>query len=301
MTTKTTDVNTKHPDEQTLDDILAEQAGGLISDEEAARRLGLATTPLGVEAAALADLKEPTPREEIKQRPTFRKVNGVRQRGPDLSYVDARYVMDRLDSVVGPENWSTDQQVLPDGSVVTKLTIRVRDGETSHYVTKSDVGVPSTIEAMKGAFSDSFKRAAVHWGIGRDLYEEREEESAAPTQRPPIRERYADDDDEQAEARPARRPAPAARRGSSNGYGQGRDNRSQDTRLREKTEMYDSFMESFDVEQSPWYCPDHDQVKVLPPGISKTTGNAYGGKLICPEQGCREGGPWIEDVIRSAR
>jgi len=292
--------STKRPDEQTLDDILAEADGGLITQQEAERRLGL--TPLGVEAPALADLRQPTPREEIKQRPTFRKVNGVRVKGPDLSYVDARYVMDRLDDVVGPENWSTDQQMLVDGSVVTRLTIRVRDGSDSHYVTKSDVGVPSTIEPMKGAFSDSFKRAAVHWGIGRDLYEEREEESNPTAHRAPIRERFDEDDDEQGGAAPPRPAARATtgRRPSSNGYGNGGGGQDQ-ARLREKQEMFDRFMETFDVEASPWYCPDHDQVKVLPPGIGKTSNKPYGGKLICPERDCREGGPWIEDIVRSAR
>jgi hypothetical protein len=276
-----------------LDDILAEADAGLISTEEARERLG--TTPLGVQAAALADLKQSTPREEIKQRPTFRKVGGQRIKGPDLSYVDARYVMDVLDNVVGPENWSTDQQVLPDGSVVTKLTIRITDGETTHYVSKSDVGVPSTIEPMKGAFSDSFKRAAVHWGIARDLYEEREEESASPgaTRRGPIRERYTDEDDDEPTAAPARRPA-ASRNGRT-------DNRSTDSRLREKTEMYDRFMEDWDVEQSPWYCPDHDVVKVMPPGIGKQSGKPYGGFLACTERGCNERGPWIEDTLRSTR
>ena len=38
------------------------------------------------------------------------------------------------------------------------------------WVTKSDGAEDSTIEAVKGAYSDSFKRAAVKWGIARYLY-----------------------------------------------------------------------------------------------------------------------------------
>jgi hypothetical protein len=283
------------PPVQDLDDILREAEEG---SAKAAPPEPRGITPLGVQAAALADLRASTPREEIKQRPTFRKVNGQRVRGPDLSYVDARFVMDRLDEVVGPENWSTQQDVLPDGSVVTRLTIRVTDGEITHFVSKSDVGVPSTIEPMKGAFSDSFKRAAVHWGIARDLYEEREEENAAPsaTRRGPIRERYAEDDEGDA-------PAPRSTRATSpsrNGGGR-TDARPNDARLREKQEMYDAFMETWDIEQSPWYCPDHDQVKVMAPGIGKQSGKPYGAKLVCPERDCQEGGPWIEDILRTQR
>jgi hypothetical protein len=289
-------MTSKTAQEQTLDDILAEQAGGLITQQEAEARLGI--TPLGVQPQALADLKSSTPREEIKQRPTWRKVNGQRVKGPDLSYVDARYVMDRLDECVGPENWSLDHTVLPDGSVVCRISIRVTDGEGPHWVTKADVGVASTIEPMKGAFSDAFKRAAVHWGIARDLYEEREEESAAPgARRAPIRERYSEDDDDEQPAAP-RRATQGSRPSSANGRARTSDD---EGRLREKREAYDRFMEDFDVENSPWYCPDHDQVKVLPPGIGKTSGKPYGAKLICPESDCREGGPWIEDILRSTR
>jgi len=38
------------------------------------------------------------------------------------------------------------------------------------WVTKSDGAEDSTIEAVKGAYSDSFKRACVKWGIARYLY-----------------------------------------------------------------------------------------------------------------------------------
>ena len=41
----------------------------------------------------------------------------------------------------------------------------------SDWVWKSDGGTETEVEAEKGELSDSFKRAAVKWGIGRFLYD----------------------------------------------------------------------------------------------------------------------------------
>jgi hypothetical protein len=82
-------------------------------------------------------------------------------------YVDARAVMDRLDQVAGPDNWKDDYFVHDDKTVTCHLSLRINN----EWITKSDVGVPSNTEPMKGAFSDALKRAAVKWGVGRYLYE----------------------------------------------------------------------------------------------------------------------------------
>lgn len=83
-----------------------------------------------------------------------------------LAYLNARSVMDRLDSVVGPGNWQDSYRIVADGNhVECTLTI---DG-----VSKSDVGEPSGsdfADKVKGAYSDSLKRAAVKFGVGRYLY-----------------------------------------------------------------------------------------------------------------------------------
>ena len=103
-------------------------------------------------------LNDPTPPSEIKTR-----------QGPGgrtLDYIDARFVMDRLDAAVGPNNWQDKYEDRVDGSVRCGIGIRQADG----WVWKWDVGDPSDIEAVKGAHSDAFKRAAVKWGIARDLY-----------------------------------------------------------------------------------------------------------------------------------
>lgn len=82
-----------------------------------------------------------------------------------LAYIDARDVMDRLDEVVGPENWSDSYDVHPN---VTICTIAIRTAEG--WVSKADGAGDTDVEAEKGRISDALKRAAVRWGIGRYLY-----------------------------------------------------------------------------------------------------------------------------------
>jgi hypothetical protein len=46
----------------------------------------------------------------------------------------------------------------------------MRDDNTIGIVSKMDCGTESNVEKQKGEASDAFKRAAVQFGIGRDLY-----------------------------------------------------------------------------------------------------------------------------------
>ena len=87
--------------------------------------------------------------------------------GQKYDYITARQVQDRLDLVVGPGNWSTMYRVFDGSAVECTLTL--------FSVSKADVGYPNNPdhpedESLKSAYSDSFKRAAVAWGIGRFLY-----------------------------------------------------------------------------------------------------------------------------------
>jgi hypothetical protein len=123
-------------------------------------------------------LSAPTPKEEAK----VRKGPG----GTQLTYVDARFVMDRLDSAVGPENWY-DSYAPVDGGIEATIYIRVGDD----FIGKSDVGTESTIEKTKGNYSDAFKRAAVKWGIGRDLYDEKSD-VRQPAPKPAPKPKVAD-------------------------------------------------------------------------------------------------------------
>jgi hypothetical protein len=84
-----------------------------------------------------------------------------------LAYIDARDVMDRLDAVVGPANWSDDYHETPKGRVICTLSINI-DGV---WVRKADGAGETQVEGEKGAISDALKRAAVKWGIGRYLYD----------------------------------------------------------------------------------------------------------------------------------
>ena len=83
-----------------------------------------------------------------------------------LCYLDARAVMDRLDEVVGPENWQDQYHETASGKNICTLSIRVDDD----WVSKSDGAGNTNIEGDKGGLSDAFKRAGVKWGIGRHLY-----------------------------------------------------------------------------------------------------------------------------------
>ena len=105
-------------------------------------------------------LQKDTEKHEIK----FREGNTFGNKANMLAYIDARYVMDRLDEAT--EGYWTSEYKEIKGNLFCGISILL-DGE---WVTKWDVGVPSNFEAQKGEASDSFKRAGVQWGIGRDLY-----------------------------------------------------------------------------------------------------------------------------------
>lgn len=82
-----------------------------------------------------------------------------------LAYIDARAVMDRLDAVVGPENWK--ERYWKEGAGwMCGLSIRV-GGE---WVEKVDGSEETDIEGFKGGISKALVRAGVKWGIGRYLY-----------------------------------------------------------------------------------------------------------------------------------
>lgn len=92
------------------------------------------------------------------------------QAGRQLHYITARTAMNRLDSVLGPENW-WDDYVPGESSVICRLTVRLPDGS---ILTKSDAGgyagMADQGDDDKSGFSDAFKRAAVKFGVGRYLY-----------------------------------------------------------------------------------------------------------------------------------
>jgi len=108
-----------------------------------------------------ASLAAPFEPQEVKVRSTA---------GRQLHYITARTVMNRLDDVVGPENW-WDEYFPHENSVLCRLTIRMPDGST---LTKSDAGgyagMADSGDDDKSGYSDAFKRAAVKFGVARYLY-----------------------------------------------------------------------------------------------------------------------------------
>ena len=82
-----------------------------------------------------------------------------------LLYKTARTDYALLDETVGPESWQCSYSDIK-GNLFCDLSIRFDDG----WVTKSNCGTESNMEAQKGEASDAMKRAGFAWGIGRELY-----------------------------------------------------------------------------------------------------------------------------------
>lgn len=119
-----------------------------------------------VAAEMLAGLSQPFHPKDLEWRPGS---SGTNSRGMwirTFAYVTSRAVYDRLDQIVGVDNWQS--KVYPvSGGFIAELSIRF--GDT--WVTKTDGADPSDMEAFKGGISGAFKRAGVHFGIGRYLYD----------------------------------------------------------------------------------------------------------------------------------
>ena len=104
--------------------------------------------------------------------------------GRQLSYITARVAANRLDEVVGPENWRCRHRLehLAGGIDLVICTIEINVDD--EWVAKEDAGgfkemqeksrngqmVEDDENTVKTAFSDAFKRCASVWGVGRYLY-----------------------------------------------------------------------------------------------------------------------------------
>jgi hypothetical protein len=82
--------------------------------------------------------------------------------------MDSRAIQNRLDSVVTPFKWRNEYVQWHGNAQVCGISIY--DDTRNIWVTKFDGAENTNIEPVKGGLSDSFKRAAVMWGIGRYLY-----------------------------------------------------------------------------------------------------------------------------------
>ena len=94
------------------------------------------------------------------------RVQSITEKGLTLLlYKDARCDMNILDETVGPLNWKREHS--RDNS---NCTVSIYNNDLGQWISKEDTGTDSNTEAEKGKASDSFKRACVNWGIGRELY-----------------------------------------------------------------------------------------------------------------------------------
>ena len=99
--------------------------------------------------------------DEIECRVKLAKQNGVQL----LLYKDARCDMNILDETVGAYNWQRLH-----GRDNANCIVSIWDDKKQQWISKEDTGAESNTEKEKGHASDSFKRACVNWGIGRELY-----------------------------------------------------------------------------------------------------------------------------------
>lgn len=94
------------------------------------------------------------------------RIGSIKETGLSLLlYKDARSDMTILDETVGALGWKREHTRDNHNCIVS-----IWDAEKNQWISKEDTGTESNTEAEKGLASDSFKRACVNWGIGRELY-----------------------------------------------------------------------------------------------------------------------------------
>lgn len=104
-----------------------------------------------------------------------------------LLYKDARCDMRILDEKFGINGWKREHRVMGTPVIVREkdkqgeekevvkgqyfsCIVSVWDDEKKEWISKEDTGNESNTDEIKGLYSDSFKRACVNLGIGRELY-----------------------------------------------------------------------------------------------------------------------------------
>ncbi len=118
-------------------------------------------------------LAEPFPVEKIRWK--VQTALPVQQgRNPQcmmVAFIDARDVMDRLDSIVGASGWQDSFSSVP-GTKIVCCRLSIKFG--TEWITKEGVGgessQPDEDDRVKAAYSGALKIAAVKFGVGRDCY-----------------------------------------------------------------------------------------------------------------------------------
>lgn len=113
----------------------------------------------------LSRLREPFEPSEIEWR--VGATNKDKLKGIALPYITNRAVQNRLDEVCGAGNWWNEFKQWGEKSQLCGITILIDD----RPVTKWDGADNTNVDPTKGGLSNSMKRAAAQWGIGRYLYD----------------------------------------------------------------------------------------------------------------------------------
>ena len=103
----------------------------------------------------------------VAQTATYNDNGQLKVKVSLLLYKDARVDMKIMDELFTPMGWQREHE-FKDGKLYCRVSVYSK--ELNQWIAKEDVGVESNTEAEKGQASDSFKRACVNWGIGRELY-----------------------------------------------------------------------------------------------------------------------------------
>lgn len=91
-----------------------------------------------------------------------------------IPYVTNRAIQQRLDDVLGPENWKNEYREMfanGNGEIATPTVLcglSIKVGED--WIQKWDGAEQTDIASAKGGLSASMKRAAVQFGLGRYMY-----------------------------------------------------------------------------------------------------------------------------------
>ena len=116
-----------------------------------------------------AELARPFAPEDLEWR--LQRVIESQMRGIAVPYVTNRAIQTRLDDVVGVDGWHNEYKPWHKAgqkeAQICGISIYFPE---KGFITKWDGAEDSDIEPVKGGLSDSMKRAAVQWGIGRVLY-----------------------------------------------------------------------------------------------------------------------------------
>ena len=90
-------------------------------------------------------------------------------KGLAVPHVTNRAIQNRLDGTVGIDGWQNEFKPWKEGKAQL-CGISIYFQQQNQWLTKWDGTDDSDFESVKGGLSDSMKRSAVEWGVGRYLY-----------------------------------------------------------------------------------------------------------------------------------